>query len=131
LDAILMMRTALRRLVLAALLAWMPARYAMAHAFPSAQQPPAGSTLRQCPSEVAISFDAPVESLFAKMQVINEAGQIESEGEPRLSDDHHRLWIPLKQHLPPGDYTVKWSIVAEDGHRTEGSFSFTVADPGS
>jgi methionine-rich copper-binding protein CopC len=126
-----MTRVAPGLLVLAVLFAWMPARDAMAHAFPSSQQPPAGSTLRQCPSEVAINFDAPVESLFANMQVINEGGQIESEGDPRLSDDHRRLWIPLKQHLPPGDYTVKWSIVAEDGHRTEGSFSFTVADPGS
>lgn len=124
-------RLALRMLVLAVLLVCAPARDASAHAFPSSQQPRAGSTLRSCPAEVSISFDAPVESLFAKMQVINEAGQVESDGQPRLSADRRRLSIPLKQHLPPGEYTVNWSIVAEDGHRTEGSYSFTVADPGS
>jgi hypothetical protein len=25
-------------------------------------------------------------------------------------------------------YTVKWSVVAKDGHRTEGSYTFTVRE---
>ena|SRR5690349_2842028 len=123
-------RRSLGLLIVAAIVACASPRIASAHAFPSSEKPRAGSTLRSCPSEVSISFEAPVESLFAKIQVIDEDGRIASEGEPRVSPDHRNLSIPLKQHLPPGDYTVKWSIVAEDGHRTEGSFSFTVADPG-
>jgi methionine-rich copper-binding protein CopC len=28
--------------------------------------------------------------------------------------------------LPPGRYRVFWSVIARDGHRREGSFSFLV-----
>jgi hypothetical protein len=28
--------------------------------------------------------------------------------------------------LPPGNYRVFWSVVARDGHRTEGDFPFTI-----
>jgi methionine-rich copper-binding protein CopC len=28
--------------------------------------------------------------------------------------------------LPPGTYRVFWSVVARDGHRTEGDFPFTI-----
>lgn len=123
-------RICARAALLVILIACVPAGDALAHVFPSSERPAAGSTLRQCPAEVSIGFDAPVESLFAKIQVVNEAGQVQTGGEPRVSADRKSLSIPLK-HLPPGDYTVKWSVVAQDGHRSEGSFSFTIADPGS
>ena len=48
------------------------------------------------------------------------------EWQPERSDDQLAIKVPLKP-LVPGDYHVKWSVVAEDGHRTEGSYMFTVA----
>jgi copper resistance protein C len=99
---------------------------ASAHAFPNAEQPLVGSTVTAPPSAVTITYDAPIESLFAKLEVVNSSHQVETEGTPNVGPDHRTLSVKLKP-LKPGDYTVNWSVVAEDGHRTEGSYDFTVA----
>ncbi len=102
-----------------------PAR-ACAHAFPSAEQPHAGATLQAPPSQVTITFDAPIESLFATLEVLDGAGHNEAAGAPRLGAKRRELSVALRP-LGPGAYTVRWAVVAEDGHRTEGSYTFTVA----
>jgi methionine-rich copper-binding protein CopC len=101
-------------------------RKAWAHAFPSAEQPLVGSTASVPPSAVTITYDAPIESLFAKLEVIDSSGQEQTKGPPTVGPDHRTLSVKLKP-LKPGNYTVNWSVVAEDGHRTEGSYDFTVA----
>lgn len=105
-------------------------RIARAHAFPASESPAVGSTMNRAPAEVAISFDNPIEKLFARLQVLDSAGVAVSAGPLTLSGDRLRLSMALKT-LKPGEYTVKWSVVAEDGHRTEGSFNFTIAGSGS
>ena len=102
---------------------------AAAHAFPIAEQPKVGSTVNASPPDVAITFDSPIETLFAQLGVAGDNGQDETAGAPSVSDDRRTLSVALKP-LKPGDYTVTWSVVAEDGHRTEGSFQFTVAAGG-
>lgn len=98
-----------------------------AHALPSAEEPPAGSTVKPAPAQVVIRFDSPIEALFARLEVTDDQGRIVNTGDPRRSQDKRELAVALKP-LKPGDYHVKWSVVAEDGHRTEGSYLFTVAD---
>jgi methionine-rich copper-binding protein CopC len=105
-----------------------PAR-AFAHAFPIAEQPRVGSTVNKPPSQATITYDVPIESLFARLQVLDAAGHDEAASEPQVGAGRRELSVPLKP-LGPGDYTVKWAVVAEDGHRTEGSYMFTVA-PGA
>jgi methionine-rich copper-binding protein CopC len=85
-----------------------------------------GSTVDGSPHEVAITFDSPIEELFAKVEVSDASGRDETKGLPKVGADHRQVSVPLKP-LKAGDYTVKWSVVAEDSHRTEGSFQFTVA----
>lgn len=102
---------------------------AHAHAFPTAEQPLVGATVNTSPSQITITYDAPIESLFARLEVLNGAGQNETAGPPHVARNQHELSVTLKP-LKRGDYTVKWSVVAEDGHRTEGSYVFTVAGGG-
>jgi methionine-rich copper-binding protein CopC len=99
---------------------------ALAHAFPTAEQPLVGSTVDAPPSRVTIDYDAPIESLFAKLQVLDGGGQDQAAGPPEVGKDRRHLSVNLKP-LAQGDYTVKWSVVAEDGHRTEGAYVFSVA----
>jgi len=101
-------------------------RAALAHAFPEAEEPRVGSTVTAPPRQVAIRFDAPIEALFSKLDVLDSGGQNEAEGTPQVNAETRTLAVPLKP-LTPGEYTVKWSVVAKDGHRTEGSYTFTVA----
>jgi methionine-rich copper-binding protein CopC len=98
---------------------------ARAHSFPEEQHPSAGQTLAAPPSEIKIKFDAPVEQLFAKLQVLDANGKDHAAGAPKISADGLELTGNVDA-LKPGDYTVKWAVVCVDTHHTEGSYSFTV-----
>jgi methionine-rich copper-binding protein CopC len=96
-----------------------------AHAFPASEQPSAGSTLKSSPAAVEIHFDNPVEAMFARLHVRDKSGADVTSGAPAVSRDGLTLSVKLKP-LASGDYIVKWSVVAEDSHRSEGSYTFTV-----
>jgi len=103
---------------------------ALAHSFPEKETPSAGQKVASPPSEVAIDFDAPIEKLFAKLEVAGADGRNEAVGAPQVSDDGRQLSIKVGA-LKPGDYTVKWAVVCIDTHHTNGSYVFTVANGGS
>ncbi len=112
----------------ALLLLPLAARTAAAHGFPASEEPAAGSTVTTAPAEAAIVFNAPIESMFSKLEVVDASGDAEGAAAPALAKDRRRLSVKLKP-LGAGRYTVKWVAVAEDGHRTQGSYVFTVAPP--
>jgi methionine-rich copper-binding protein CopC len=103
---------------------------ASAHSFPESETPSAGQTIAAAPSEVIINFDAPIEKLFAKLEVIGADGKNDANGAAQVSDDGRRLSVKLGA-LKPGDYTVKWTVVCIDTHHTEGSYTFSIASGGS
>jgi copper resistance protein C len=103
---------------------------ASAHSFPEKETPAAGEKVTSPPSEVVIVFDAPIEKLFAKLDVMSADGQNLAVGSPQVSDDGIRLSVKVGA-LKPGDYLVKWAVVCIDTHHTNGSYPFTVASGGS
>ena len=103
---------------------------AWAHSFPEKESPSAGQKVASPPSEVVIDFDAPIEKLFAKLEVTASDGQNLAVGAPQVSDNGIRMSVKVGA-LKPGDYTVKWAVVGIDTHHTEGSYTFTVANGGS
>ena len=103
---------------------------ARAHSFPEQETPSAGQKVASPPPEVVIKFDAPVEKLFAKLEVADADGSNQAVGAPLISDDGRQLSIKVGA-LKPGDYTVKWAVVCIDTHHTNGSYIFTVANGGS
>jgi len=98
---------------------------ASAHSFPEQETPPAGATVSEPPTQVTIKYDAPIEKLFASLEVLNSVGQNEAIGEPQVSADGWTLSV-LVNKLQPGEYTVQWRVVCIDTHHTQGSYSFTV-----
>ena len=103
---------------------------ASAHSFPETETPSAGQKVAAAPSEVAIKFDAPIEKLFAKLEVTASDGQNVVVGAPQVSDDGIRMSVKVGA-LKPGDYTVKWAVVGIDTHHTEGSYTFSITNGGS
>src|SRR5258708_39750140 len=103
---------------------------ASAHSFPESEVPSAGQKVASAPSEVTINFDAPIEKLFAKLEVTDADGKNNAVGAPQISDDARRMSVKVDP-LKPGDYTVKWAVVGIDTHHTEGSYTFSVASGGS
>jgi methionine-rich copper-binding protein CopC len=103
---------------------------APAHSFPESQTPSAGQKLASAPAEVTINFDAPIEKLFAKLEVTGADGRDEAAGAPQISDDGRHMSVKVAS-LKPGEYTVKWAVVGIDTHHTEGSYTFSISSGGS
>ena len=64
------------------------------------------------------------------IHVSGSDGREVSSGETQIDDDDRtHIWVELNPNLPAGKYLVEWkNISVEDGHSTEGSFSFSI-DP--
>jgi methionine-rich copper-binding protein CopC len=85
-----------------------------------------GQALETPPSQVTIKYDAPIEKLFASLQILGPASKDEAVGESEISSDQSTLSVKVSA-LKPGDYTVRWRVVGIDSHQTQGSYNFTVA----
>lgn len=98
----------------------------LAHAFPDHSQPAKDGVLAAAPSTVRIWFTSDIEPLFNKLVVKNSANDVVSDGKARI-DSHNAslLEVPLKA-LAAGRYRVSWQVTAKDGHRSNGSYTFTV-----
>ena len=99
---------------------------AWAHAFVSRSEPRAGATLGESPAQIRIWFDGPVEPVSIDIRVENADRQRVDRREGRLSPADNKLVEAGLPPLSPGRYRVFWSVVARDGHRREGTFSFLV-----
>src|SRR5882762_3024583 len=81
---------------------------AFAHAMPEAEDPKVGSSVTSPPQQAAIRFDAPIEALFSRLDVLNSNGQSEADGASQVNMEMRMLTVSLKP-LSSGEYTVKWS----------------------
>jgi len=99
---------------------------ASAHAFPDRSEPRVGSTVERGPSQVQIWFDGEIEPVFSTLRVENDDKQRVDKGDARVKAGNTRLLEVTVDSLPPGRYRVYWSVIARDGHKTEGDFRFRV-----
>jgi copper transport protein len=98
---------------------------AWAHAFLVSSDPPNGSILAGPPSVVTASFSSSVRVGARNAAIRNDDGADVTGGEPFIRESR-TLVIPLKPGLRNGTYTVRWSIVSDDGHREEGLIAFGI-----
>ena len=99
---------------------------AWGHAFVSRSEPRSGATLGDSPAQVRIWFDGPIEPLFASLRVEDGNKRRVDRGDGRVDTDDVRLLQVGLPQLSPGRYGVAWSVIARDGHRREGTFSFLI-----
>ncbi len=96
------------------------------HVFPVRSDPKVGSGSKESPASVRIWFDGPLESVFSEMKLFDAEGNRIDQGKGKaVSNDPTLLSLPLQQ-LGAGLYRVRWTVVAKDGHRSEGDFSFRI-----
>jgi copper resistance protein C len=114
-----------RRLALGAwALILLPAA-AGAHAVLVRALPPPGVTLRAAPPRVQLWFSARLEPAYSAVSVWSEGAKVAGRKTAGSADDSRRLTLALPP-LPGGDYTVRYRVLALDGHIVEGAYSFTV-----
>jgi methionine-rich copper-binding protein CopC len=88
-----------------------------------------GAVIHIAPTQVRIWFDGELEPAFSRLTVTGRDGKAVDLGDGRVDPQGRRLLRVTLPVLSPGTYRVRWSVVAVDGHRTEGDYSFTLAPP--
>jgi len=97
---------------------------AHAHAHLDRATPAAGSNLGSAPKEVVLNFTESLEAKFSRIEVRSAAGARVDDGKVTVNGSSMRVGL---KSLAPGTYRVTWRVLSVDTHRTQGSFSFTVA----
>jgi methionine-rich copper-binding protein CopC len=97
-----------------------------AHAYLDHADPKVGSTVHSSPGHVRIWFDSQLEPAFCSIVVEAPDGTKVDDGRGSVDPSDHTLLQAAVPQLAPGTYRVVWSVVARDGHRTSGSYEFTV-----
>ena len=96
------------------------------HAFPDHSDPKVGSTVTVSPAQVRIWFDSDLEPAFSTIMVHTANNEMVDKRDGRVDPSNPTLLQVSLPKLPPGIYRVMWNVVARDGHRTMGDFTFTI-----
>jgi methionine-rich copper-binding protein CopC len=96
----------------------------LAHADLIASEPAAGSTVAGSPSTIRLTFSQPLQNT-SKIELF--AGQFQPVTGLTTVVAGSEMRAVLGQPLAPATYTVQWTAVSDDGHSSEGSYQFAVA----
>lgn len=95
-----------------------------AHAFLEHSIPGAGAVVKASPRTLTLDFSEELEPEFSGASVIAAKGHAVEGSSTAVTGARMRVTLPA---LAPGVYIVRWHALSIDTHRTQGSFSFTVA----
>jgi copper transport protein len=97
---------------------------AFAHANLVRSVPANGAVLARPPAVVRIVFDDSVQT-GPGIEVIRNGGGSVLAGHPHV--EHGRtLVVPVRRALAGGAYSVRWSVISDDGHLESGVLAFAV-----
>ncbi|MEQ2024569.1 copper homeostasis periplasmic binding protein CopC [Xenorhabdus szentirmaii] len=100
---------------------------ALAHAHLKDQTPAENTTVEAAPQAITLSFSERIELGFSKVKLIGpekvaiKTGKLELDPETKT-----KLILPVEGKLAAGEYSVDWSVLSVDGHKTKGVYNFTV-----
>ena len=97
---------------------------AWAHATLVRTDPANGSVLARPPVAVRVVFDDTVQ-VGQGIEAIRNGGRSVLAGRPRV-DGGRTLVVPVRRGLADGAYSVRWSIISDDGHLESGVLAFAV-----
>ncbi len=100
---------------------------AQGHAYPDHADPKVGSTVAVSPPVIRIWFDSDLEPVFSSIMVHAAKDDVVVDKRDGHVDSSDPTLLEVSvPPLPPGEYVVYWSVVARDGHRTTGKYTFTI-----
>ncbi|EOL8988686.1 CopC domain-containing protein YobA [Cronobacter dublinensis] len=112
---------------LALVAAVMTAPGVWAHAHLKQQQPAANATVATSPEALTLTFSEGIEPAFSGVTLTGPGGKTLKTGAvKRAPNDDKQLVAPLAAPLASGEYQVRWHVVSVDGHKTKGSYRFSV-----
>ncbi|MEO7083336.1 MAG: copper resistance protein CopC, partial [Gemmatimonadaceae bacterium] len=122
------LRGAALGLVLSALAVIVTPALLFAHARLIKSSPAANSSLAAPPTALSLWFSERPELKFTSLQLLDSAGAATPLGDiGPLGGDANAITVKISAVIPAGRYTVVWKTAAEDGHASNGKFTFVVA----
>jgi methionine-rich copper-binding protein CopC len=115
----------IRAIAISILAAGWPAA-AGAHAFLDHAEPGVGATVAAAPAKIVLHFDSELELAFSGFRVEDESGKQVCASEPAERNPDSTLLFTASRLPGPGTYKIVYSVLARDGHRTEGDFELTI-----
>jgi methionine-rich copper-binding protein CopC len=107
-------------------LAFLTPSPAAAHAVVLESSPAPGEVLARPPAQITLRFNSKLEKRFTRVTLATGHQPPAPVTLPAGSDPApDRLVIPIRS-LAPGDYVLRYRVLAVDGHITEGALRFTV-----
>jgi copper transport protein len=108
-------------------------RAAFAHAHLVKSMPSAGARIAAAPHTIQLWFSEAPEAALTSITLTTADGRMIQLGKVMaVPDTSVSVMATVTGVLAPGHYTVKWrTVAADDGHPSNGSFSFTITAVGS
>jgi len=98
-----------------------------AHAHLKHQYPAADAAVDAAPQALTLNFSEGIEPRFSGVSVKDANQQpVETGAVKRNEKDPTQLIVPMASSLKAGTYQVDWHVVSVDGHKTQGSYRFSV-----
>jgi methionine-rich copper-binding protein CopC len=116
----------MRRIVWGGLLA-LASSAAVAHAHLE-KALPAADAKAAVVEDIRLAFSEEIEPKLSsiRLETLEERTVTEPGAEVDAADPKV-LAVHLFEKLPPGNYRVRWAVVAKDGHRSSGTYAFLVS----
>ncbi|AMG58901.1 copper homeostasis periplasmic binding protein CopC [Pantoea vagans] len=100
---------------------------AVAHAHLESSAPAAKAQVTTSPDALTLNFSEDIEAAFSGVTLLDSAQKPVETTKARVESDHkNRLIVGLSQPLKTGSYQVNWHVLSVDGHKTAGSYRFSV-----
>lgn len=110
----------------AAALILLAARIVEAHAVLKESIPAANSKVKGPDVPIMLKYNVRIDAKLSKIQLLNPDN---STTDLKLEDQRSPDTLNAKATgLKPGDYRIRWQVLAPDGHITRGLVPFTVMD---
>jgi len=98
-----------------------------AHAHLQSSAPAAKAQVTTSPDVLTLNFSEDIEAAFSGVTLLDSAQKPVETTKARVeADQKNRLIVGLSQPLKAGSYQVNWHVLSVDGHKTAGSYRFSV-----
>ena len=93
----------------------------------SNRRPPLTQTVTASPTEIDLTFSEGINIKFSGAKLSDSMKMDFATGPAALAKGGDTtLVIPVTKPLVAGDYVVTWHNLSKDGHKSKGTFKFTV-----
>jgi methionine-rich copper-binding protein CopC len=100
---------------------------AFAHAHLASATPAIDGMVAVSPTELDLKFSEAVNLKFSGVKVAGPDKATVATGDASLAQgDESMLVVPVSSALSAGAYTVDWHVLSKDGHKSHGTYKFTV-----